>query len=304
MRLAFAGLAHSHPFTDAGVARSLGVRDLDAWDGGEPARMVAFRERHPDVEPAPCLDDLLARRPDAVVVTTRPESIAATVAAVLRAGVPCFVNKPAAATAADLDALDRAVRGHEERFLTSSVLRFAPAVVELAERVARERVVSARASVRHDIAGFLTADRRWQDDPARGGGTLISLGLHGAELLDAAAGPGARVLSATRSVMVHAETASEDVGAVVVGWPDGRIGTIEVAGVGGDELYEVAVQTEHGVHTARLGGADWQEALGYRGTMRAVLAMAGGAASPLAWERGRAVLACVTNAAALARAGG
>jgi len=266
--------------------------------------MVAFRERHADVEPASGLDELLARRPDAVVVTTRPESIAPTVATVLRAGIACFVNKPAAASAADLDALDRAVRGHEERFLTSSVLRFAPAVVELAERVAHERVVGARATVRHDIAGFLTADRRWQDDPARGGGTLISLGLHGVELLDATVGPGARVLSATRSVMVHTDTASEDVGAVVVGWPDGRIGTIEVAGLGGDEVYEVTVQTEHGVHTARLGGADWQEALGYRGTMRAVLAMAGGAASPLAWERGRAVLACVTNAAALARAGG
>ncbi|MYS87679.1 Gfo/Idh/MocA family protein [Embleya scabrispora] len=300
MRLAFAGFAHSHPFTDAGVARDLGVRRIDGWDAGEPERFAAFRERH-ECEPAESLAELLGRRPDAVVVTVRPALIADTVARVLRAGVPCFVNKPAAASAAALAELDRAVAGYEERFLTTSVLRFAPAVTELAERIAGRRVLSARALVRHDIAGFLTPERAWQDDPAEGGGTLVSLGLHGAELLDAAAGPGARVLAATGSVLVHPTTRSEDVGAILLGWPDGRVGTIEVAGVGGDEVYEVAVQTEDGVETARLGGTDWQEALGYRATMRAVLAMAAGDPSPVPWPRTRAVLTCATTAATLSR---
>ncbi|MGW9206977.1 Gfo/Idh/MocA family protein [Embleya sp. NPDC055664] len=302
MRLAFAGFAHSHPFTDAGVARDLGVGEIDGWDGGEPGRFAAFRKLH-TCEPAASLAELIARRPDAVVVTVRPALIAATVARVLRAGLPCFVNKPAAASASALAELDRAVAGHEERFLTSSVLRFAPAVVDLAERLAGRRVLGARALVRHDIAGFLTPERAWQDDPAEGGGTLVSLGLHGAELLDAVAGPGARAVAASRSVLVHPATRSEDTGTILVGWPDGRPGTIEVSGAGGEEVYEVAVQTEDGVHTTRLGGApDWQEALGYRATMRTILAMAGGAASPLPWSRSRAVLECAVDAATMARA--
>jgi predicted dehydrogenase len=302
MRLAFAGLAHSHPFIDAGVAREMGVHDIDVWDGGEADRLAAFRERYPTCEPVGSLAELLARGPAAVVVTTRPGLIPDTVASVLRAGLPCFVNKPAAASADALAALDRVVAGHEERFMTTSVLRFAPAVVELAARTAGRRVLGARALVRHDIAGFLTPERSWQDDPAEGGGTLISLGLHGAELLDAVAGPGARVLAANRSVLVHRATRSEDQGAVLLGWPDGRLGTIEVSGAGGDEVYEVAVQTEDAVETLRLGGPDWLDALGYRGTMRAILAMAGGAASPLPWERSRAVLECAVQAAATARA--
>ncbi|MGC0421870.1 hypothetical protein [Embleya sp. AB8] len=51
MRLAFAGFAHSHPFTDAGVAGELGVSELHGWDGGEPARFAAATGSvlvHPD----------------------------------------------------------------------------------------------------------------------------------------------------------------------------------------------------------------------------------------------------------------
>ncbi|MGH8793778.1 MAG: Gfo/Idh/MocA family protein, partial [Stackebrandtia sp.] len=218
MRIGFAGLAHSHPFTDAATARAQGVEDVVAWSD-DPTRLEAFR-RDCDCLAVDSLPALLARRPDAVVATLRPAEVAGVVAAVLDAGVPCFANKVVAATPAQLEALDKAVRGREDRFFTASVLRFAPAVRALAAELESAVPVLARAVVRHDISMFLRPERRWQDDPAVGGGTLVSVGLHGVELLDAVLGEGVQAAAAERAVRAVRDTRSEDAAALLLRWPD------------------------------------------------------------------------------------
>ncbi|APU15771.1 MULTISPECIES: hypothetical protein [Actinoalloteichus] len=300
MRIGFLGLAHSHPFTDAGVARSLGVDEVVVWSD-EPARLARFRTEHAcRVAASPAA--LLAARPDVVVVTVRPAAAADAVGRVLAAGVPCFGNKLLTADQRGLDALDAAVAQAPDRFLTTSVLRFAPAVAALSARIEPADVLTARAEVAHDIGAFLTPERRWQDVPATGGGTLISVGLHGIEMLDAVLRPatGLAPVAGVGATRMH-DTASEDVGVLLLRGPDDLPATVEVVGVGAAERYAVTLHTRTGRVEAVLDGADPLEALGYRGTMRAVLRMAGGAPSEVAWARSRAVLHTAILAAETAR---
>ncbi|MBB5920901.1 putative dehydrogenase [Actinoalloteichus hoggarensis] len=300
MRIGFLGLAHSHPFTDAGVARSLGVDDIVVWSD-EPERLARFRGDHPcRVVDSPAA--LLAARPDVVVVTMRPAAAPEAVRRVLAAGIPCFGNKLLAVDERGLDTLDAAVAQAPDRFLTTSVLRFSPAVAELSARVAPGDVLAARAEVAHDIGAFLAPERAWQDDPATGGGTLLSVGLHGIELLDAVLRPqtGFSPVAALGAARVH-DTASEDVGVLLLRGPDGLPATVEVVGVGPGERYAVTLHTSSGRAEAVLEGADPREALGYRGTMRAVLRMAAGASSEVDWTRSRAVLHAAIRSARTAR---
>ncbi|MEU3274466.1 Gfo/Idh/MocA family oxidoreductase [Saccharomonospora sp. NPDC006951] len=296
MRIGFAGLAHSHPFTDAAVARAQGVEDIVVYSE-EPERLALFRHEH-ECHVAASLGDLLATRPGVVIVTAKPAEVPGLAEAVLGAGIPCFANKVLAVDETQLAALDRVVREHSSRFFTSSVLRFSPAVAELTAALIEPPLV-ARATVRHDIAAFLRPERAWQDDPREGGGTLVSVGLHGLELLDAVAGEGMRTVSALRATRVRA-SASEDTGTVLLRWPDGTLGSVELIGAG-TERYEVAVQTASGELRRTLTGPDQLTALGYRDTMRAVLRMADGDAPAVPWPRSRQVLLAGLEAARLAR---
>ncbi|WP_165912906.1 Gfo/Idh/MocA family protein [Tamaricihabitans halophyticus] len=296
MRIGFAGLAHSHPFTDAGVARSEGVEDIVVCST-EPDRLAMFQQQY-DCHVVHSLAELLAAGPDVVIVTARPGKATALIEGVLAAGVPCFANKVVAANEVQLEELDRVVSGHPGRFCTSSVLRFSPAVVELKAQLS-EPALLVRATVRHDISAFLRPERAWQDDPQQGGGTLVSVGLHGVELLDAVLGEGARTVSALRASHVH-PTNSEDTGAVLLRWPTGALGSIELVGAG-TEHYAISAQTATQELHHALAGPDKLTALGYRDAMRAILRMAEGEPAPVPWQRSREVLRAVLEAAKLAR---
>lgn len=75
---------------------------------------------------------------------------------------------------------------------------------------------------------------------------------------------------------------------------------MDIVGAGTGEAYEVVVHTESGVRRTALDGSD---DLGYVDCLRAALAMAEGAPSPVPWERSRAVARTTLVAAQLARAG-
>src|SRR5690606_24217140 len=61
---------------------------------------------------------------------------------------------------------------------TASVLQFAPAIVSLSEHVNASTVRGVRVLAQHDIGMFLEPDRKWQDTPTEGGGTLVTVGYH------------------------------------------------------------------------------------------------------------------------------
>ncbi|MFI7489924.1 Gfo/Idh/MocA family protein [Micromonospora echinaurantiaca] len=294
MRIALAGLATSHPYTDARALRD--HAELVVWEP-DPQRLARFRAEQPDVAVAPDLAGLLATRPDGVVLTVPTSDVPDALAQVLARELPCFVNKPAAATVDQLDRLERVVAPAAELVLTSSVLRFAPDFA--AFDVPREEVLSVRATVRHDVGLWATGYNPWQDDPTIGGGTLVMMGLHGVELLVALLGPAVRLVGAAGTVRHHRGLRSEDTGVLALQWADGVPGAVEVLGVSEGEAYEVTVHTAAGERRVVLrGGADQ---LGYRDTIDAFLGMVRGAPSPVPWAQTRAVLGVLAAARATAR---
>lgn len=293
MLIALAGLATSHPYADA---RTLSPHaGLVVWEP-DRERLARFRAEHPDATVVDDLDALLASRPDGVVLTVPTPKVAPALARVLDRRLPCFVNKPAAATMDQLDALHSAVAQAPGLVLSSSVLRFAPDFVAFG--VLREEILAVRATVRHDVSLWATGYNPWQDDPGAGGGTLVTMGIHGVELLVALLGADVRLVGAACAVRRYGTLRSEDTAVLAMQWGDGVPGTVEVIGVTDGEAYEVTVHTVGGERRVVLSGGE--DALGYRATIEAFLRMVGGEPSPVAWEQTRAVLGVLAAARAAA----
>ncbi|MGV9533538.1 Gfo/Idh/MocA family protein [Streptosporangium sandarakinum] len=292
MLIALAGLATSHPYADA---RGLGRHaDLAVWEP-DPERLRVFTDEHPRATVADSLADLLATRPDGVVLTVPGPQVPDALAVVLDTGAPVFVNKPAAATRAQLDAVDRLVTPVADQVMSTSVLRFAPAFT--AAGVDPAGILAVRATVRHDVGLWATGYNPWQDTPDEGGGTLVTMGVHGVELLVALLGPDVRLVGAAGSVRAYEGLRSEDTGALAMRWANGVPGTVEVLGVSDTESYEVVVHRRDGSESILIeGGAAPARDLGYEGVIEAFLAMIKGAPSPVPWSQTRAILDVLVSA--------
>ncbi|MFI6292295.1 Gfo/Idh/MocA family protein [Nonomuraea sp. NPDC050790] len=290
MRIALAGLATSHPYSDA---RTLARHaELSVWER-DPERLGRFVEEHPRARVAGDLAELLAGEPDGVVLTVPNPQAPAALGAVLRTGAPVFMNKPAAASREQLEALDRLEI--TDRVLSTSVLRFAPAFAGV--RVDPAEVLGVRATVRHDVGMWANGYNAWQDTPGQGGGTMVTMGVHGVELLVALLGPEVRLAGAAGAVRHYEGLRSEDTGVMALRWGSGITGTVEIIGVSADEAYTVTVHTRDGSREIVIeAGDDHLKGLGYEGTVGAFLDMVGGAPSPVPWEQTRAILEVLVSA--------
>lgn len=307
IRIAFAGLAHSHPVSDASNLARLrdagspvdvvGVFDSDA------ALATAFAARF-GCEIAPTLAALADTRPDLVILTARPHETAPFVRELLATtGALVFANKVVAGTAAQLAAWEAAIAGDQDRVGTSSVLRFAPALRALAARVAGSEVWGVRVLAQHDIGMFLAPDRAWQDDPARGGGTLVTAGIHAWEMLNAVL-PGAELVGDV-SGWTHrspgSRSASEEVAqlAGTVAVPDRRdvqFG-ITVTGTPGPERYAIDVFTATGTLSVSLEFPHPHDSLGFAELAAALVDNTQGGRATAPWDSARAVATNTIRAA-------
>jgi len=290
VRIALAGLATSHPYTDA---RTLARHaELVVWER-DPERLRRFTEEHPRARVLGGLAELLATEPDGVVLTVPNPRVPAALAEVLETGAACFVNKPAAATREQLDLLDRLPI--HERVLSGSVLRFAPAFAGV--KVDPAEVLAVRATVRHDVGLWAGGYNAWQDTPAEGGGTLVTMGIHGVELLVALLGPDVRLVGAAGATRHYETLRSEDTGVIALRWGNGVTGVVEVIGVTDEESYGVTVHRRDGAENIVIeAGDDPVHGLGYTGTIEAFLRMVDGAASPVPWAQTRAILDVLVSA--------
>ncbi|KAB8192309.1 hypothetical protein FH608_026905 [Nonomuraea phyllanthi] len=290
MRIVLAGLATSHPYTDA---RTLTRHaELVVWEP-DPERLRRFTDEHPAAKVTGSLGEALATGPDGVVLTVPNPGVPEALARVLETGVPCFVNKPAVASRAQLDALDRL--DVHDRVLSGSVLRFAPAFA--GTTVDPGEVLAVRATVRHDVGMWAGGYNAWQDTPGEGGGTMVTMGVHGVELLVALLGPDVRLVGAAGAKRHYEGLRSEDTGVMALRWGSGVTGTVEIIGVSDDESYSVTVHRRGGSDTIVIeGGDDPVKGLGYEGTIEAFLSMVRGAPSPVPWEQTRAILDVLVTA--------
>lgn len=292
VRVAFAGVAHSHPFVDAVNLSSRDAELVGVWDEDDPERRDAFAGdfRTPMLSE---LAALLALRPDVVVATPRTARAAEIARACSLTGIPVFANKTVAAGRASLGAWLSAAPGTS---FTTSVLRFAPDIIALAADLAPTPPRAIDIFVQHDIAGFLAPARRWQDDPGAGGGTLLTIGIHAWEVLDVLM-PGAKVDVLSARVVGSDASASELLGSIHACVGSVPV-TITASGVAGPDRYSVRIVTDEGVREVIL--ADDGDALGYAGTADAVLRLAAGEL-PIAPERTAAVYTNAIVAAEAAR---
>lgn len=294
MRIALAGLATSHPFTDAKTLA--GHAELVAWEA-DPDRRARFQADHPSTRLARDLPELLATDPDGVVLTVPTPELADALALILAADLPCLVNKPAAATPAQLRRIDEVVAAAPNRVMSTSVLRFAPAFHGWS--VDRDDVLAVRATVRHDVGLWASGYNPWQDDPSLGGGTLVTMGIHGLELLVSLLGTGVSLAGVSTGLRHHTGLRSEDLATLAMRWDDGITGSVEVIGATDVESYTVAVHTRAGTVTRVIEpGRDPVEGLGYRATIDAFLDLVRSGASPVPWTQTRAILDVLTAARA------
>lgn len=281
LRIAFAGLAHSHPFTDAANLRALRDQgekiDFVAAYDSDASMLSEFADRFA-IAPVTSLDELAKAGPDLVVATPRPDEIVHTADFLLRGTeAQLFFNKVVAATDEQLTRWNEAISGAPDRVGTSSVLRFAPAIVEIAERVDATMVQAVRVLAQHDISMFLAPDRAWQDDPATGGGTLVTIGTHAWEMIDRVF-PGADVdndVSGWIRRSPNSRSSSED-GAAMSGTfvlPDGtRIPySIVIGGSPGPEIFSIDVFTSTELLRADLEHPGPDHSLGYAELARALI---------------------------------
>ncbi len=185
-----------------GVRAAGGLIACMAAGSAESAVRAAARFGIPDA--APDWRALIARDGlDAVIVATPDDTHEEIASAAIDAGLPCLVQKPLAPTSAACARLVDRARARGVFLGTSFMHRHLPETRALRALMTsdgvrgRGRILSAR--LRNATPGPDWGD--WFYDPARTGGVVMQLGVHGLDLIEHLFGPIAevRALAAIRN---------------------------------------------------------------------------------------------------------
>ena len=165
---------------------------------------------------------------DTVVVATRHDSHARYVERALRAGQHVFVEKPLAVTADDLEVVRSTVQeladaaGPMPLLMVGFNRRFAPITQRMAELLATQSGPKALTLTMN--AGQIPADH-WTQDQVTGGGRIIGEACHFIDLARFLAG--SPIESVKSTFMGQAgPTTPADTAAIVLGFEDGSVATI------------------------------------------------------------------------------
>jgi predicted dehydrogenase len=317
MKIAVVGLAFSHPYTYTQILQRMGHTVTTVWDD-DPTRLAEFAATSgavPLETPGAAAESAV----DGVIVTGRlPERIDHALACIER-GVPTYLGKPMVAAAADLRRVVVAARRTGTPVMSTSVLRYAPAILALRRHLEAGRLgtlVSVRATSAHDIHHYLAEPHVWQDDPHRGGGTLITMGVHALDMLAALVGARIRAVSCRTRTRHHRASLSEDVAVVIIEWTDGLLGTLEIVGGVTGESYGVELYGSQAIlrasiprgdvvdhRGAAVGAPDAWEELGYTGAMDAFMTMCKTRAMPIPLDETEGVMRALLAARASASSG-
>ena len=121
---------------------------------------------------------------DAVDVCTWTPGHAPWTIAAGRAGKHVHVEKPAALSIADLDAMIAATEGHGTSLMVGQTVRFQPAIADLQRRLARGDIGDPRLLHVSWYTGHVWPEgwRGWQYDAALSGGHPVHNGTHSVDL--------------------------------------------------------------------------------------------------------------------------
>ncbi len=317
MKIAVVGLAFSHPYSYTQILGRMGHTVSHVWDD-DPVRLAEFATRF-GATPVSSPEAVPSSGIDGVIVTGRlPERIDHALVFVDR-GTPVYLGKPMVADAAQLNRLGEAARRTKTPVLTTSVLRYAPALRSLRRHLDQGRLgtpVAARCLSAHSIELYLKEPNVWQDDPARGGGTLVTMGVHALEMLSVLIGYRIRSVSCRTGRRFHTRSLSEDVAVLTIEWADGLLGTVDIVGAVSGEFYGVEMYGSDAVlrasipkgdvrdhRGASLGDVDPWEEFGYTGTMTAFMDMCRTHDTPVPLEESEAIMRALLAARLSAASG-
>jgi len=281
----------------------MGHRVTHVWDD-VPDRLEEFAARF-GVIPVASPEAIPTDGIDGVIATGRfPERVDHALTFIERS-VPVYSSKPMATSAAQLEKLVSAVRRTDTPFLSTSVLRYAPALRSLRGHLEEGQLgtlVSVRAVSAHDVSMYMKEPSIWQDDPQRGGGTIITMGVHALEMLVVLVGPRIHSVWCRAGRRVHTQSLSEDVALLTLEWEDGLLGTADIpCGVNteyfGVEVYGSKTALKCSIPKAdvqdllgaAVGHVDAWEEFGYTGTIAAFLEMCRTRTMPVPIEESEAI---------------
>jgi phthalate 4,5-cis-dihydrodiol dehydrogenase len=252
---------------------------------------------------------------DIVVIATPHELHMPMAIAAAQAGKHTLLEKPMGRTVAECTAILEAAERSGTTLLIGQLLHFA-----LPSLVAR-RILDA-GDLGRPIAGTSTLVKLWMEpnrrpwhlDPGRGGGMLMTAGIHALDLLVWFMGAPAATVFAAAGTLMHAQ-AADDSAMLLVRFADGRFGQVSSIGYrdggvvyGMDLVCEKAtlrIDFARGVSIGR--GGDWtpvansaEPAWMLRALEREWQAMQAavrtGAPAPVSGAYGRHMVACIQAA--------
>jgi len=227
--------------------RASGIADVVAFAGGSPASATAAATEWGGGAVCENWREVLARADvDAVDICT-PNSLHAEIAiAAAEAGKHVLVEKPIARTLAEADAMIAAARAAGVVMMTAHNVRFAPPFVAMRRAISQGRLGALRgfrAAFGHAGPEAWAPGAKWFLDPeAAGGGVLLDLGIHVADVLRAVLGEEIVEVAAMvtpgdveRAAQVALRTSSGALGSMHVSWdalpgPDHQLTVFGTAG--------------------------------------------------------------------------
>lgn len=175
--------------------------------------------------------ELLAWRPDAVIVTSENARHRPLVEAAALAGADVLCEKPLATTLEDAVAMQAACDAAGVTLMTAYPVRFSPAFGRLRELVAAGGLGALLGATGTNNGQIPVGDRAWFTDPAlSGGGAMVDHIVHVADLLDALTDLRPASVRAVSNRILHSdkpEVRAETGGLVTITYVGGFIATID-----------------------------------------------------------------------------
>ena len=232
LRIGILSFAHPHV---AGYARALRAHDAQVFGtdtGHYDPGTVRGRDLAAQIE-VEYLDDVdavLARHPDAVVVTAENAAHADLARRAIDSGAAVLCEKPLTTDIGSAVQLVAAAEAAGVLLMTAYPVRFAPSFRRLVASVRGGELGEIVAISGSNNGKIPLAERSWFTDRDRaGGGALIDHVVHCADLIDELLGEQAQDVFASVNRVLHADrgVTVETGGVVSISYPSGVIATID-----------------------------------------------------------------------------
>ncbi|MGI8867960.1 MAG: Gfo/Idh/MocA family protein [Mycobacteriales bacterium] len=151
----------------------------------DPKAAGRARETFGDVTVVTGMDDLIAAKPDAVVIATPDDAHEQNAVDLLEAGIPVYVEKPLAITVEGADRVLHGARHSKARLYVGHNMRHMPVILLMRDLIARGAIGEVKAVwCRHFVGhggDFYFKD--WHAERSRGTGLLLQKGAHDIDVI-------------------------------------------------------------------------------------------------------------------------